>query len=392
MDTGTPRFSVGIVCASVSRQAGGILPIMQAHARELSRRGVEVAVHGIADDQFEAERASWTPAQLHVHHPRWKLFAYAPALGCALSDASHDLLHQHGLWLYPSIAVSRWRLRTGRPVVVSTQGMLEPWALANAGRKKSVAARLFERANLEGAACIHCSEVEVAGVRAFGLTNPIAVIPNGADLPAARGPCDRPLWLPEDGRRTLLFLGRLHPKKGIRETLDAWAILGRRHPAMAKSWRLVIAGWDDCGHAVDCLAHARAVGLDDVLFPGPLFGEAKEAALAHADAFILASYSEGLPMAVLEAWAHALPVFMTRGCNLPDGFAMGAAIEISTEPAEIAGVLAYSLARGNLRAIGARGRELVANQFSWPQIATDLHAVYAWLACRGPRPNCILLD
>jgi len=365
---------------------------MQAHAQELVKRRMHVAVYGVADAFSDADRSSWGSVSPCTSSTLVRRFAYAPALDRRLAHASHDILHQHGLWLYPSIAVSRWGRGTGRPVVISTQGMLEPWALANAKLKKLIAALLFERANLAAAACIHCSEAEAQGIRAFGLRNPIAIIPNGADLPDPKKYRARPAWLPDDGRRTLLFLGRLHPKKGIRETLEAWALLRSQNPELASRWRLIVAGWDDGGHAEGFVGYARSLGLSDVVFPGPVFGEEKEAALAHADAFVLASHSEGLPITVLEAWAHSLAVFMTRGCNLADGFRAGAAVEITTDPEAFARVLADQLRKADLPAVGARGRALVEARFSWSSIADDLLLVYEWLTREGPTPACVRLD
>lgn len=388
-----PRaLSIGVVCASSTRQAGGIFPIMQAHAKQLAAVGINVAMHCVADEMIEADRQSWDPVPLLSSSRAQKSFAFAPKMKTALLDGRYDILHQHGLWQYPSIAVSRWRRRTGRPVVISTQGMLEPWALANSKFKKQVAAWLFERANLQGAACIHCSRSEVAGIRSFGLKNPIAVIANGADIPERQTKLTRPSWLPADGRRTLLFLGRLHPKKGIRETLEAWACLTARHREVTESWRLVFVGWDDGGNASAFVAHARSLGLTDVLFPGPVYGDDAKSAYAHADAFILASHSEGLPMTVLEAWSNGLPVIMTRECNLTEGFAAGAAIETTTDPAVLARVLLKSLSDPDLPDVGRRGRDLVRTQFSWPVIVQDLKAVYEWLARQGPRPDCVRLN
>ncbi|MEO0793173.1 MAG: glycosyltransferase, partial [Pseudomonadota bacterium] len=148
-------LSVAIVCGSLSRAAGGILPIMQAHARELANQGVKVAAFGAADAFSESDAASWAPISPHFFLPQLRGFAYAPDLGRAITDAPVDIVHQHGLWMYPSLATSRWRRRHRRPVVISTQGMLEPWALSNSWAKKKIAAALFERDNLTAAACLH---------------------------------------------------------------------------------------------------------------------------------------------------------------------------------------------------------------------------------------------
>ncbi len=381
-------LSIGIVSSSLSRSAGGVLPIMQGNAHELLRRGVEVAVYGVEDAAFALDRGSWSPVEVHACPPGIGRLAYSRALYPAMAQGRHDLVHQHGLWLYPSVAVSKWRRRHGRPVVISTQGMLEPWALQQSAFRKTLASRLFEEANLAAAACLHCSDSEIEGLRRFGLTNPIAVIPNGVALPGD----DRlspPDWLPSDGRKTLLFLGRLHAKKGVGETLQAWAKAVARSPQIAAKWRLVIAGWGEQASQSEYRAIADDLGLADVLLPGAVFGAEKEALYAHADAFILASYSEGLPMAVLEAWSHRLPVFMTSGCNLPIGFSAGAALEITTSPDEIAAALIAHLERTDLAEIGARGRRLVETHFSWGEAGRQLLSVYLWVLGQGPRPDCV---
>lgn len=387
-----PNLSVGIVSASLSRAAGGVLPIMQGHGRGLRERGAQVVAYGVSDAYSEEDAASWHPVAVHNLPSKSAGFAYAPGLVAALAAGQHDLLHQHGLWQYPSVAVSRWRRMTGRPVVVSVQGMLEAWALSQARMKKRVAAALYERANLQEAACIHCSRAELRGVREFGLRNPVAVIPNGVILPDPERRPPEPEWLRRDHRRTLLFLGRLNPKKGIEETLQAWAILKDRSREIAVQWRLVIAGWDDGGHEARYRHMVGDLGLGaDVLFAGPLFDEAKAAALGHADAFLLASYSEGLPMAVLEAWGHGLPVFMTRACNIPEGFEAGAAVEVTTNPSDLADALARGLADPKLSELGIRGRALVSERFGWDAVGAELHAVYTWLLGRGDRPASIHL-
>src|ERR1700677_4136186 len=105
-----------MVCASVSRAAGGIFPIMQAHAQELMKLGIQVTAYGLEDAYAYADSVSWAPAELKICRPTISRFAYSPDLGKSIENADHDILHQHGLWLYPSIVVSRWRRQRGRPV------------------------------------------------------------------------------------------------------------------------------------------------------------------------------------------------------------------------------------------------------------------------------------
>jgi poly(glycerol-phosphate) alpha-glucosyltransferase len=181
-------LSIGIVTATLSRSGGGIFPIVRAHAQGLaSIPGTRVTVFGLRDATTEQDWHSWLPLVPRAYQPLIARIGLAPELSRDLLKSPHDVVHQHALWLYPSIAVARWRRATGKPVVISTQGMLEPWAIANSALKKRIAAFLFERSNLDHAACIHCSAAEVDGIRAFGLRNPIAVIANGVDLPVDGG-------------------------------------------------------------------------------------------------------------------------------------------------------------------------------------------------------------
>jgi len=157
-------------------------------------------------------------------------------------------------------------------------------------------------------------------------------------------------------------------------------------------WRLVIAGWDQGGHRAELERAVAGHGLgSDVHFSGPLHGAAKDDAYRAAAGFILPSFSEGLPMTILEAWSHAVPVLMTPACNLPEGFSAGAALEISTDPSALAGQLAAFMARGEAdrRAMGGRGRRLVEESFYWPRIAARMCEVYGWVAGGGPKPGCV---
>jgi poly(glycerol-phosphate) alpha-glucosyltransferase len=381
-------LSVGVITASVSRLAGGLFHSVRRSAIAGSQPATRISVYGLNDAHTHEDLAAWQPLVPRTFEARLaRPLGYAPEVGATLLAADHDLVHQHGLWQYLSVQASAWRRRTGRPVVISPRGMLDPWALRNSGWKKRIARLAFEDRNLKGAACLHAlNAAEAAAIRALGLANPIAVIPNGVDLPDVHRRPARPGFYARD-RHTLLFLGRMHPKKGLKELIEAWARLKGEAPKLAQDWQLVVAGWDDGGHRAGLEQLVARLGLAaDVAFPGPLHGEAKAGALAHADAFILPSYSEGLPVAVLDAWAYAVPVFMTAACNLPEGFHRNAAVAIETEPAAMQRVLASHLGEAALSRRGVLGRQLVAESFTWERIARMQDDVYRWLAAGAERP------
>jgi poly(glycerol-phosphate) alpha-glucosyltransferase len=151
----------------------------------------------------------------------------------------------------------------------------------------------------------------------------------------------------------------------------------------------MIAGWDEGGHEAELRQLVEALKLGEAVhFVGPQFDSQKAASLAFADGFVLPSLSEGLPMAVLEAWAHRVPVLMTSQCNLPEGFAADAALEIALEADRMAeGIAAFlGLPEVERRAIGDRGRRLVEERFAWHGIATQMAKVYRWLVEGAQRP------
>jgi len=321
-------------------------------------------------------------------------FGYAPGLLKALLDSGADVVHLQGLWQFPSVACRRWARKTGKPYLVSPHGMLDPWALRNAAWKKSVAAWLYENRNLRDAACLHAlSKGEAASFRRLGLKNPIAVIPNGVE-PAAEREAGLPSWagqIPAE-EKVLLYLGRLHPKKGLRNLLTAWAQVGSE--AAQSGWRLVICGWGQDGHEREIQSLARELKLTETVhFAGPQFGRAKEASYARASAFVLPSLSEGMPVSVIEAWSWGLPALITPACNLPEGYESGAALRVEAEPESIAEGLKRLFAMGeeDRRRAGEAGRRLAGERFSWKAAAVQMKRVYEWVAGRGPEPPGILV-
>jgi poly(glycerol-phosphate) alpha-glucosyltransferase len=257
--------------------------------------------------------------------------------------------------------------------------------------KKKLAAWLYENAHLHGAQCLHAlCDAEEAQMREVGFRNPICVIPNGVALPEHDdgGPAPWAGIIPTDAD-VMLFLGRLHPKKNLPALIEAWSRVSR-----AGNWHLAIAGWDQLGHQAVLTALTERLGIAQrVHFLGPLFGAEKTRALRRAHAFVLPSLSEGLPMSVLEAWSHGLPVLKTAACNLPEGFRAGAAARLSLDPEGMAHDLERFLRkdRSELRRMGCNGRDLAAEHFSWSAVAQQILDVYAWLAGDRDRPATVRL-
>ena len=383
-----PRSSLVYLTSPVSRTAGGLFDALRNLALGIQEGDrYSPSVMGLSEPNFERDRSLWGKVEAKafpVLGPGF--FGYSPELSKALYLKNPALLHIHGLWMYPSVAAIQWSRRS-KPYVVSPHGMLDPWALRNSRWKKRISAALYEDRHLRGAACLHAlNHAEAEAMRAYGLKNPICVIPNGIELPV-----EQKKRLSREGKRNLLYLGRLHPKKGLPLLVEAWCRLQRM--AEESGWRLVIAGWDQLGHQSELQALAAKLHSgSSIEFVGPQFGEAKAAVFQEASAFILPSLSEGLPMTILEAWSWRMPVLMTTNCNLPEGSRVGAAIMMETHVEGVCAALSklFSMDRVEHEAMGARGRRLVEEQFRWPRIADQMTQVYDWILGGGPQPICVL--
>lgn len=388
---------VAFVTGSVTRRAGGVFPALRSLAQTLHvEQGVRGTTLGARDAFVEEDLPSWAPVEaraLPSYGPR--TFAYAHGMPRVLVERDVQLVHTHGLWMHASWSVQRWARRTGRPYVISPHGNLNAWALELSRWKKRLATLVYERAHLHGAACLHAlCEAEAEAIRNYGLTGPICIIPNGVSLPSEKSRTAPP-WQDKipAAAKVLLFCGRLHPSKGLAELLHAWARAKELDPVPSDPWHLAVVGWSQDGEQEHRLAQlAGELGIAaTVHLLGPAFGEVKAAAFEAAEAFILPSFTEGLPMGILEAWSHRLPVLMTRACHLPEGYAAGAAIEIETECQPLAEKLLalFRLSPAERLAMGQRGRTLVESRFTWSRVAAQMRAVYDWVLRRAPRPECI---
>ena len=184
-------------------------------------------------------------------------------------------------------------------------------------------------------------------------------------------------WTTRKRPKRLLFLSRLHPKKGLDLLVPAWG----RLVGEFTDWELLIVGPDEGGYRAKVEKMMADSGCDDACrICGPVSGAEKHALLRTADLFVLPSYSEGFPMAVLEAAAHRIPVVQTTECNFPELTAAVGALECVPESGALEQALRQALAAddGERQERGTTGRALVEKDYSWGHIAGRVLEI-----CRG---------
>ena len=256
------------------------------------------------------------------------------------------------------------------------------------GSKKRLYSAAVEHGVVRHAHCLHAlTHAEALQYRSYiGSTTPVVVIPNGVTVPASSNP---DLFLDTfpalRGRRIVLFLARLHVKKGVDLLVDAWKAVSRGFPEAV----LVVAGPDSSGMRARLESFVAANKLEQqVVFTGLLTAAHKWSALAAAECMVLPSHSEGLSMSVLEAMGAGVPVLLTPQCNMPWVHQAGAGWITSPAVGAIAESLRHVLAQGTSAnaTAGEAARLRIGTEYTWSAVAERMAEVYRWTA-GGPLPS-----
>ena len=381
---------------SVSRLYTGVYEVSRNLARELHQLDVDVDVQSLIDAYTKDDLPSWIPVTPNTHRvlgPR--SVGYSPTYMDALIESDASLGHIHALWSYTSYALYRWSQMTEKGYLLSANGYLDPWAIANSGFKKNIAFKMGFRSVLNNANCIQVnSALEYESVRKLGLKNPTCLISNGVNLPDLALSQARPWSSIKQGRKVLLFLGRIDKKKGVDLLLQAWRSIVRR--GENKDWHLVFVGFKNDGskyeESVKSYIEENRLENTVACLEGK-YGKDMEACYRNCDAFVLPSFSEGASIAVLSAWAFSKPVIATDECGFPDAALIGCAIKIESTMNSVQLGIAKCIEMNECErsAMGQKGHKLVTEKYSWEVVAKEIANVYKWIISKDhDRPDSML--
>ena len=326
-----------------------------------------------------------------------------------------DLVHIHGIWdprLHKAAVMCR---KAGVPYVIAPRGMLEPWSLKQKWLKKRIARWLYQDRDLKLAAALHATaESEAEQFRRLGFKNKIIVSPNGVNVPEGTIKSKSGVEVEQRTCRRALFVSRMHPKKGVLELVESWARV-KNGRCLEDSRFGGLDGWAcelvytmnseeerayeqkvkrrvlELGMTYGEMAHgalsvtsgkdsASPLGAVDFIFTGALDDEKKWEAYARADLFVLPTYSENFGIVVAEALWAGVPVITTKGAPWAEleERKCGWWIDLPVAEVKVEGqglqwkaldsALREAMVRKDLREMGARGRKLVAERYTWPAV------------------------
>jgi glycosyltransferase involved in cell wall biosynthesis len=383
-------MKIVVTIATIDPEHGGPARTVPALCRALANLGADLelvtiaergrAIKGSPDDGF-------VTTVIRTNSDRYHSRDWANGFKGALREAvsgNEAVLYDVGLWLPSNHFAAQIATQSQTPFVSSPRGMLSREALKVSKWKKKIAWNLYQRRDLRRASVLHAtSEAEARDFRGRKLSQPIAIVPNGVEIPIGIQRSDNT----SHKSRTVLFLSRLHPIKGLKDLVNAWA---RVRPS---GWRAVIAGPDENHHRREIESLAESSGTrGDFEFVGAVDDGQKWKLLSEADLFVLPSYSESFGLAIAEAMAAGVPVITTRATPWRDIETHRCGWWVDTGADSIARSLSLATActREELEAMGARGRELVSKNYSWKSAAKNLLSVFEWVLGQAEKPACVV--
>ena len=358
---------------SIDRASGGVGAYMQLLAKELGKLTELHVVTHHSENELTLENCI-----VHYIGTGWMPWSSTKKrFYDLLASVNPDVFHSNCCWLPLSAYTAMWAKTKGYKVVYTPHGMLEPWILSrNYYLKKKPAIFLFQKKGIAVADVVHLTaESEKRNFLQLGWNLSTCVVPNCVDIQEIDTQIRKVNVI---RKKTILFLSRIHVKKGLEFLIEAVAILKEQ----LKGWVIKIAGEGDDGYVEKLRGMAKDLGVADMIqFVGGVYGEKKWELYGAASLFVLPTHSENFGIVVAEALACGIPVITTKGTPWEDLVTShcGWWTEIGTQPSVEALKEFLSKTDTELSKMGDNGRQLVRERYSSSAIARQFLKMYSQL-------------
>lgn len=373
------------VVPTISQEADGVANVVRNLCKSMIASSEDVRLVALEWSRMPSQPKyltsfplGWGPRRLGISPlmRRW--------LQAEVKSETVDIIHNHGLWMMPNVYAGNVCQNSNCRLMLSPHGAMSSWALGRSALMKTIFWKLLQGPAVRVAACFHATaESEYADIRRLGFKQPVCIIPCGVNM--------QPLEQKQaGGRRQLLFLGRIHPKKGVDNLLHAWQAVEHKF----QDWDLVVAGPDNAGYLAEMQALAEKLQLRQIVFRGALFGDEKLQAYRDASLYVLPTHSENFGITVAEALAAGTPAIVTHGAPWAGLAEQGAGwwVEIGVAPLTACLEQALSTTPQRLSEMGKAGHDWMERDFSWERISAQSLVTYRWLLDGGEPPPWIRLD
>ena len=369
--------------SSLSLTSGGPSRSVPLLAKGLSEVGVDVTLMTLRSTNMNTNSLEGTSVKLKILEPGT---TRAEMVNYILSE-QFDIIQLQSVWDWCYHQIATIARKYHIPYIVTPRGMLEPWSLSQKVLKKKAALILYQKRDLDDAACVYTTaEMEAKNVIKLGVKSLCSVIPNGIDIDDYPCRTDH-----KSVKKQILFLSRIHVKKGIELLIDSWNDLQTEYP----DWSLLIVGNGDEDYILHLKDKIEKMGLQKtaMILP-PVFGTDKVFLYQSSSLFVLPSYSENFGMAIAEALSCGVPVITTEYTpwHFLNESRTGWCIPLNKDNLKRALREAINMDSEELFNMGQRGSTLVANRFGYRSVASKAKILFEWLLNGGVRPDFIYIE
>lgn len=373
-------MKICIFTSSIDKTGGGPSRSVPILAKGIAENGCDVTLMTGESDQMNDHLIEGTNVKL-INFNKGCSFKELERL---LLEGHYDFVHAQGIWVRIYNKIAKICRKHNIPYVMTPRGALEPWCLKQKALKKKLALMLYQKKDLQKAAAIlTTADMEAKHLRELGIKAPLAVIPNGIDVSEYQ--C-RPADCLSSVKKQIVFLSRIHQKKGIEILINVWEKMRFDFP----DWNVVIAGNGEEEYIQQLKSMITSKKLQDcVEIIPPVFGKDKHKLYCESSLFVLPTYSENFGMVVAEALACGVPVVTTNGTpwqELNDE-KIGWCVDLSEENIENAIRDALSLPAEKLFAMGQKGSKHINNNYLYTSVAKKNIELYKWILEGGDMPE-----
>ena len=366
--------------SSLDMSSGGPSRSVPMLVKGLAELGVDITLMTIRSENMNIHSLEGTTAKLKVLSPSFSRKEIAKYL----ADERFELIQIQSVWEMPYHKVILEARKQNIPYIVTPRGMLEPWSLSQKKWKKKLAWWLYQRNDVQKAACVFTTaKMEAEHVSNLGITTCKAVIPNGIETDAY--PCKTSV---EGVKKQVLFLSRVHVKKGIELLFEAW----KRLHSDYVDWQLLVIGNGEAEYIHSLENRVESLGLkDSIKILPPVFGEAKIKVYQESALFCLPSFSENFGMVIAEAMSCGTPVITTTNCpwEILNETDTGWCVDLSVENLENALREAMGMDANALYDMGQRASKFIFDNFDYRSVTRKTLRLYEWLLNSGEKPEFV---
>lgn len=380
---------------SISLKGGGPSRSVPMLVKGLAEVGVDITLMTYWSDDMNTHALDGTSAKLKILRPN---FSRSQMEEYIISE-KFDVIQLQSMWDLRYHIVAKTARKHRIPYIITPRGMLEPWCLSQKKWKKKLAMALYQMKDIKRSACVFTTaEMEALHVRDLGVDVPMVVIPNGIETDGY------PCRISKDKvKKQILFLSRIHIKKGIELLIDAFDRIIKKNADM-DDWTVAIVGNGEEEYIRELKRKVEDLNLrDKVKILAPVFGDAKVKLYQESSIFCLPSYSENFGMVIAEAMSCGVPCITTNGTpwQLLNGevSTMGAnldilgknrktgwCIDLNVDNLEKVLLEAMTMKTEALYEMGQKGNLLVQENFNYKSVARKVMQLYSWLLDGGQAP------